>query len=147
MMARFFDIAKANVAGLDEVPNLSFSFTFQPVPTIITSVAKSRGGNSLGLDPEDGNLMNVLAVASWDTAADDALVEEQVKEVLARAKDEAVKMGLFNQYEYLNYAADWQDPIGGYGEEVKKGLQAVSTKYDPTGVFQRQVPGGFKLFK
>jgi hypothetical protein len=25
-------------------------------------------------------------------------------------------------------------------------LKEVARKYDPTGVFQRQVPGGFKLY-
>lgn len=147
MMARFFEIARESVPELDGVENLSWAFTFQPVPTIITSVAQSRGGNSLGLDPErDGNVMNVLVSVSWDAEAEDVLIEEQVKAVLARAKSEAVAMGVFNRCEYLNYAAGWQDPIAGYGEDVKKGLQGVSREYDPRSVFQRLVPGGFKVF-
>jgi hypothetical protein len=40
----------------------------------------------------------------------------------------------------------WQDPIDSYGVTVKKELQEVSKKYDPTGMFQKQVPGGVKLF-
>ena len=147
MMAKFFSIASASVPSLDDVANMSWSFTFQPVPTIITSVAQSRGGNSLGLDPEkDGDIMNVLVSVSWDAEAEDALIEEQVKAVLEGAKSEALAMGVFNRYEYLNYAAEWQDPISGYGEGVKKELQGVSKAYDPKGVFQRLVPGGFKLF-
>lgn len=74
------------------------------------------------------------------------LIEEQVKAVLARAKSEAVGMGVFNRYEYLNYAAGWQNPIAGYGESVRRELQGVSRRFDPRGVFQRLVPGGFKVF-
>lgn len=146
MMAKIFDLGESAVQALEAVEGLAYSFTFQPIPTLITSVAKNRGGNSLGLDPEDGNLMNVLLTASWDNEADDAAIEKQTKIVFAQAKAEAQTMGLFNQYEYLNYAAEWQDPIAGYGEDVKMQLQRVSRKYDPKGVFQRQVPGGFKLF-
>ena len=36
-------------------------------------------------------------------------------------------------------------PIAGYGEENVEILQKVSRKYDPEGVFQRLVSGGFKL--
>lgn len=82
---------------------------------------------------------------SWDTEADDAKIDNQVRDTLERANEEAKARGLWNGYEYLNYAARWQDPIAGYGGAVKKELQRVSARYDPGGVFQRQVRGGFKL--
>lgn len=47
---------------------------------------------------------------------------------------------------YMNYAYTSQDPIGSYGEENKAELQRVSNRYDPQGLFQKGVPGGFKLF-
>jgi hypothetical protein len=46
----------------------------------------------------------------------------------------------------MNYAAPWQDPIAGYGNEVRRRMQLASAKYDPMGVFQEQVPGGFKVY-
>lgn len=55
--------------------------------------------------------------------------------------------GLYNRYEYLNYAAAFQDPIGSYGAQSLANLQKVSKKYDPQGFFQTRVRGGFKLFK
>ena len=54
-------------------------------------------------------------------------------------------MGAYNTYLYLNYAASFQDPIAGYGNASVSMLQAVSKKYDPDQLFQKQVPGGFKL--
>lgn len=146
MMSTIFDIANSTVQSLVDVPNLAYSLSFQPMPTAITSKAKSRGGNSLGLDASDGNLFNLLLTVSWDTIADDARIENHSKELFKRAETEAKKLGLYNKYLYLNYAAQWQDPIGGYGAANKAQLQAVSKKYDPKGVFQAQVPGGFKLF-
>ncbi|KAK3659757.1 hypothetical protein LTR56_001121 [Elasticomyces elasticus] len=59
--------------------------------------------------------------------------------------DSVQATGLFNEYLYLNYAAPWQRPIAGYGAASVANLKAVSKKYDPKGVFQVQVPGGFKL--
>jgi len=49
-------------------------------------------------------------------------------------------------FKFLNYSSQFQDPISSYGEENKKRLQAVSIKFDPEGLFQKSVPGGFKLF-
>lgn len=46
----------------------------------------------------------------------------------------------------MNYASAGQPVIEGYGEENVRFLREVSRKYDPKGVFQRRVPGGFKLF-
>lgn len=47
---------------------------------------------------------------------------------------------------YLNYAAQDQDPIASYGADSVERLKAASRKFDPQGLFQRNVPGGFKLF-
>ena len=145
MMSAIFDIANSTVQALS-VPNLAYSLSFQPMPTAITSKAASRGGNSLGLSAADGNLFNLLLTVSWDDAADDARIEQHAKDLFQRSEDAAKKMGLFNEYLYLNYAAQWQDPIRGYGAAQKAKLQAVSRKYDPKGVFQTQASGGFKLF-
>jgi hypothetical protein len=145
MMSAIFDIANSTVQSLS-VPNIAYSLSFQPMPTAITSKAASRGGNSLGLSASDGNLFNLLLTVSWDSTADDARIEQHARDLFQQSEDEAKKLGLYNEYLYLNYAASWQDPISGYGAANKAKLQAVSKKYDPKGVFQNQVPGGFKLF-
>jgi hypothetical protein len=35
--------------------------------------------------------------------------------------------------------------LSGYGEKNLEHMRKVSEKYDPEGVFQTMVPGGFKL--
>lgn len=73
-------------------------------------------------------------------------MQKVMEEVIANHENLLKERGLYIPYQYLNYADISQDPIGGYGEEIKAKLQAASKKYDPEGVFQKQVPGGFKVF-
>lgn len=115
------------------------------MPSILLGRSVSRGGNVLGLGADDGNLLNALTTVFWDSAEDDALVEGQVQELFARAAARADELGVAHPYLYLNYAAPWQDPIAGYGDESVAFLRGTSATYDPTGLFQKHVPGGFKL--
>jgi hypothetical protein len=39
----------------------------------------------------------------------------------------------------------FQDIYDGYGEENKQRLLDVSRKYDPERVFQKLLPGGYKI--
>lgn len=75
-----------------------------------------------------------------DTAAIEAVALKLINDI-----DEAARIeGLQTGYIYLNYAHAGQN-VFGEGDR-KKWLQDVSRKYDPEGIFQRCVPGGFKLF-
>ena len=149
ILAQIFDLANATAQPLIDIVNVSFSFSFQPQPRIIiqqSAVSNGGIGNSLGLNASDGDVFNLLIAISWDDAEDDDRIVGGTKKFIAQTDQVAESMGLSNPYIYLNYAAVWQDPIDGYGVMVKSELQEVSEKYDPTGVFQKQVPGGFKLF-
>lgn len=145
MMSKVIQIANETVRDLTSVSGLDYSLSFQPLPEILLERAEQAGGNSLGLDPSNGPLVNFLLGVGWEDAADDALVNEKAKELDIRSKAAAEELGKSHEYLYLNYAADWQDPIAGYGADVVARLQRTSEKYDPNGVFQKQVPGGFKL--
>jgi hypothetical protein len=56
-------------------------------------------------------------------------------------------LGTADPFLYHNFAASCQKPFCGYGPDNVQFLQEVSEKYDPTGVFQTLVPGGFKVSK
>ena len=146
MMKAIWRIGNETAQPLRGISNLKWSLSFQPEPTVITSKAAANGGNSLGLSVSDGNVFNVLLTASWEDASDDAAVNKQTQLLFSKAAAKAEELGVSNPYLYLNYAAPWQDPILGYGPAAVSSLQAASRKYDPTGVFQKNVPGGFKLF-
>lgn len=50
-----------------------------------------------------------------------------------------------NDFLYLNFAGGFQKPLASYGNESLESMKRVAKKYDPNGVFQKLVPGGFKL--
>lgn len=83
---------------------------------------------------------------SWqDERATDGL-EDAAKKMIAEFEGMIKDEGLETEWFYMNYAADWQDVIGGYGDETKDFLQKTAKKYDPAGFWQTQLQGGFKVF-
>lgn len=124
--------------SLKSVAGIQYFIIYQKLPA-------TNPGNSLGLNPSLGPRVLCLLSITWNNATDDALVN-RVAEDLINAIEQATKAaGLFDRYKYLNYAAIFQDPIGGYGNESVAEMRRVSGKYDPKGFFQTGVPGGFKL--
>lgn len=139
---------KSSAPQLSAIPGLVISITVQPIPPATTSKSAGLGGNSLGLEASSNSaLVLCLISATWDTPADDAQITSVAKSLDAQIVAAAKAKGLFDEWIYLNYADGSQDPIGGYGAESGARLRTVSRKYDPEQVFQKNVPGGFKLFQ
>lgn len=88
----------------------------------------------------------VLLGVTWSDEADDDTVINAVTDLFTTFDAYAASQKGLNSYKYLNYAFKTQNPIQGYGASNVEKLQAISKKYDPSGVFQKLVPGGFKLF-
>ncbi|KAI4921219.1 uncharacterized protein J4E92_008208 [Alternaria infectoria] len=128
-----------------DVPGLLGAVSLQVLTDPIIEKSATNGGNALGLDPKDGPLMLALVSMSWANSGDD----DKMNKFHARIKDRCVAAakakGKANEYLYMNYASPWQDPVAGYGPANKARLQAISKKYDPTGVFEILQPGYFKL--
>lgn len=89
----------------------------------------------------------LLLAALWPTTASNPLVSQTAQTLLSAINNRARDMNLLHEFQYLNYAEPSQDPIGSYGDENVESLRRASREYDPRGVFQRQVPGGFKLWR
>ena len=64
-----------------------------------------------------------------------------------QTKNVTESLGTADRFLYHNFAAKSQKPFCGYGIENVEFLQKVGAEYDPTGVFQTLVPGGFKISK
>ena len=117
--------------------------TWDPLPPAITSKTNS---SILGLNAADGPLVLVQLSVDYEESSNDALITSVTSDLINRINNAAKERGLHNDFVFLNYAVQGQDPLTGYGAENVEKLKAVSRKYDPDQVFLRQVPGGFKLF-
>ncbi|KAL8923655.1 MAG: hypothetical protein Q9172_003047 [Xanthocarpia lactea] len=148
-LKQVFEIVNTTFQSFAYAPGLLYSLVYQPLPSVITSHGAANAGspNALGLDPAAGPQVLAFQSIQWANASDDAIINEAARRIWLQADELAMKMGLQRQWIYLNYANHDQDPIGSYGSANVAKLQAASKKYDPTGLFQTNVPGGFKLFK
>lgn len=87
----------------------------------------------------------MLIAALWSNSTANDLVEKRAAIATDNVTNVAKSMGLLHAFQYLNYADPSQDPVGSYGPKNVANLRKTSREYDPKGVFQQQVPGGFKL--
>jgi hypothetical protein len=124
---------------LADIAGLQLVLLTQPHPV-------TNGNNSLGLEPGRRDQVLTVLTAAYTFAEDDENVQTGMERIIATLEGILQERGLYMPYKYLNYADKSQDPIASYGDEIVARLQATSKKYDPQGVFQKQVPGGFKLF-
>jgi len=138
------DAWNKSIASLQSVSGLMYQLLLEPIPEGAYKRA-APGTNSLGLEGARGGLTVVGVAVGWTDAVDDALVEQTSKQVVADIEHEAKRLGQYNKFVYLNYASPWQKVIESYGAESVAKLKKVSKRYDPKGVFQKRVPGGFKL--
>ena len=88
----------------------------------------------------------LLLSALWADSGSNALVEKTARQIGQKVNAAANTIGVFRDFQYTNYADSSQRPLASYGMQNLQRLRDVSREYDPKGVFQIQVPGGFKLW-
>ncbi|KAL3461183.1 hypothetical protein BJX64DRAFT_300202 [Aspergillus heterothallicus] len=135
--------AKSRAQGTDFAPVV----IVQPWVPLFWKDSEERGGNVLGLERFSQNMIKVLWDFSWDSAADDDLFYELAESAQAEIDEYTKSTGAYTDFIYLNYADGTQNPLRGYGPENVAFIAQVANKYDPDGVFQTLVPGGFKISK
>lgn len=86
-----------------------------------------------------------LADLSWKDSRDDGLFKQISDSTITEINNYAKSINQDNEYVYLNYASKNQNPLRGYGSDNLRKLRRIAEQYDPEGVFQKLVPGGFKL--
>ncbi|KAI5865348.1 hypothetical protein GGS23DRAFT_422663 [Durotheca rogersii] len=140
------DIWKSALEPIKDLQGLICSYTLQPYARSQLEASANKGGNSLGLDPSLGPIVSVAFLMYWNLKDDDEKVLGAFKGALEKMREVASSRGQLIDFIYMNYSLNFQDPIDSYGVENKRELQRVSKKFDPEGVFQKGVPGGWKLF-
>lgn len=82
----------------------------------------------------------------WPNSSSSDSIYRKGRDAFTAIKAVAERKGVLRKFEYLNYAGPHQSPLASYGADNLDFLRQVGKKYDPTGVFQSKVPGGFKLW-
>lgn len=84
---------------------------------------------------------------SWSETGDDELFIDLGLMLTDGIAKFAAEHDTAVDYLYLNYADEDQDPLSGYGADRVVFMKEVAGRYDPLGVFQTLLPGGFKISK
>jgi hypothetical protein len=138
-----------STARVSSVADISWSITLEPLPKAFLSSSAKLGGNSLGLSDGYRGEGLVLCDSSftWTNENDTEIVRSVGLRLLNDIRKATQQLGTDNDWVDLNHADIEQDPIRSYGFANEAFLRDVSWRYDPGQVFQRQLPGGFKIFR
>lgn len=126
--------------------NIRVMVFFQPIPAYLGRIGRKHGGNMLGLDRLASNA--VLWTGGVSITSDElslAIARTHANNMLTDIKEFSRSVNGDVDFVYLNYADASQDPLGSYGSDNVQFLRDVAAKYDPSGAFQRRIPGGFKI--
>lgn len=82
----------------------------------------------------------------WNLESDDEAVGNILMETLDTIDMMTKQRGLYDRFIFPNDAYDRQDPLRSFGTNTFRKMRGIAKTYDPDRVFQRQVPGGFKLW-
>ena len=115
----------------------------QPISKTMVDAALTTGGRPQTLVSRAQLWMNMSW--GWNLASDDAYVYKLIQETYEMVIDLTKQRGLWDPYIFLNDAFMTQNVLRSYGTDSFAKMKAVSAKYDHHGMFQTQVPGGFKL--
>lgn len=142
-MAKVLAAWKTSRLELGAEVNFVSSMTWQSIPP----PADPETPNSFGFSPQstpEKDLVLILISDFYDDPSNATAVQSSLNALVNTIDSVAAQEGSSYPYVYLNYAADFQNPLGSTGVEYIQ--QLVAKKYDPCGMFQTQLVGGFKLF-
>ncbi|KAI1090608.1 FAD-binding domain-containing protein [Rostrohypoxylon terebratum] len=132
------------------IPDNDFcvNLVFQPLLASWTQNSIDRGGNVLGLEQITEDCVVVVIGAEVATVElSEKVSKPAISKMISEVESYATSLGKKVDFLYLNYCDGSQDPLRSYGEENVEKMKKASMKYDPTGVFQKRVPGGYKISK
>jgi hypothetical protein len=138
--------ASTHSPAVDRIKSVEGGFMavgFQPISVSVVDAGRARGGNALGLQPVSQTW--ALIDAAWSQPGDDAQVHEAKQSLMSELESDSRRYESYLPYLFMNDASWDQDVIASYGEDQVRRLRLAQALYDPEQVFQRLVPGYFKL--
>lgn len=133
-----FKIWEQSLKQISKVDGIFVEFLIQPHPV-------TNGTNMFGLTPGKTDDVMVDMTSAYTNESDDALVKSVITEMVEAQRAILKFNGHLMDFIYLNYADKSQKVMQSWGADNVAKLNAASKKYDPKGVFQKRVPGGFKI--
>lgn len=119
---------------------------FQPLPALLAKNLVAAGGNVMGMERQKDDGIMFLAVAMVKTMEQELFAYPRVKAWIQAVTDFAATIEGGNlDWKHLNYADKSQNVLAAYGADNVRLMKVAAAKFDPTQVFQKLVPGGFKI--
>ncbi|KAI1486372.1 FAD binding domain-containing protein [Biscogniauxia mediterranea] len=137
----YVDILKQSIGA----ENFITAMFLQPIPSYVGAIGPQKGGNMLGLDEIKDNALLWTTSSSGNTAETHAVAQAGLNAMTAQLKEISKSTATDLDFLYLNYADANQDILGSYGLKNIQHMRDVAARYDPAGVFQKRIPGGFKI--
>ncbi|KAH8704705.1 6-hydroxy-D-nicotine oxidase [Talaromyces proteolyticus] len=129
--------------SIENVTGLTLLHCNMPLTPRMMEAGVEKGSNSLGLAGTD-DVLSILYFGLTLETYNETIVNS-FNSIFATLQEESKSRGLLNPYIMWNYAGLGQEVFPSYGYSSLGFMKKVSKRYDPKGVFQRLVPGGFKL--
>lgn len=126
-------------------PDFITQCMFQSIPTIFSKHGTERGGNVMGLDQVNRNVIMLLFNIAVKTADEEATARPLLRSYSEKMQQFAASKDGLVDWQYLNYADSYQNPLASYGPANVEKILAAARKFDPKGIFQTKAPGGFKI--
>ncbi|KAJ4858133.1 FAD binding domain-containing protein [Trichoderma breve] len=142
-----WDVTDEIYNGLEHKDQVDWMISFIPQPMVQQSYAARSGGNSLGLQSVTDDQIVVWLTSRWTDPSLDSMMYAARDDFITATEAVAKKYGTYHPFLYINYASPSQNPLCGYGVDNFNFLKTTAAKYDPHGVFQKLMPGGFKVSK
>jgi hypothetical protein len=117
----------------------------QPISTSMISESTAQSTSPMVLGLNATAQLWLCINMGWNFESDDAKIGQILMDTIHKIDDLTKLRGLYHQFVFLNDAYSSQSPIRSYGMNTFRRLKEVRRHIDPEGVFQRNVPGGFKL--
>jgi hypothetical protein len=131
------------VSEFGDITGGTLVVAMQPITESVVLAGKERGGNALGLEPT--NQTWVVIDAGWYLSEDGPKAHSLAASLNDQTEKAASEAGQYLPYVFMNDASYDQTVIASYGTENVERMRDIQRKYDPDQVFQKLVPGGFKL--
>ncbi|KAI0103999.1 Glucooligosaccharide oxidase [Nemania sp. FL0031] len=137
---QLFKTWESGIKRLANVKGIFIEFLTQPQPV-------TNGTNLFNLKPGKTDYVNIDMTATYDDKSDDTLISSVMNNIVNQQRSLLKSHGLLIDFIYLNYADISQNVYQSWGQNSVAKLRTASKKYDPRGVFQTTVPGGYKIPK